>query len=151
MIPQSEYLEEGLVILALHNSSGNLGIAAAELGLTRGELMAYMARHPEVMETKKQIKEAYKDDAEAMLMERMKTSDPLLVFFLRTQAKDRGYDTSHTTSNNTHVEVNVDARSLIAAMRSGVNLIAQDEDAEDESEDGGVFTVSELLDHQDGS
>jgi hypothetical protein len=151
MIPQSEYLEEGVVILALQNEMGNVGLAAKELGLSRAELMDYMTRHPAVMETKRQIKEFIKDEAEDILVEKMRTDNSLLIFFLKTQAKDRGYETSHNTSNTTNVAVNVDARSLIAAMRSGANVIAQDEDAEDESEDSGLFTVPKLLDHRDGS
>lgn len=151
MTHQSDYIEEGIVILALQSSMGNIGLAANELGLSRGELYDYLARHPGVAETRKQIREAIKDDAEDMLFEQMKTNPSLLVFYLRTQAADRGYSTSHTTSNNTHVEVNVDARSLIAAMRSGANLIAKDEDEEGEPEDGEFFPIPKLLDHSDGS
>lgn len=152
MVPQSEYLEEGVVILALQSELGNVGLAAAELGLSRGELVDYLARHPAVAETRKQIREGIKDTAEDLLVEKMKTDNALLVFFLRTQAKDRGYSTSSNSTINNNVEVNVDARSLIAAMRNGANLIdVQDEDEEDESEDGGIFPLSNLLDHGDGS
>lgn len=153
MIPQSEYLSEGAVILALQNQMGNIGLAAKELGLSRGELYDYMSRHPEVAETRKQIREAVKDDAEDLLITGMKTNPALLVFFLKTQAKERGYDTSHNSTVNNKVEVNVDARSLIAAMRNGVNLIdvTEDEDEEVELEDGGFLTLPNLLDHGDGS
>lgn len=152
MIPQSEYLEEGLVILALQSQMGNIGLAAKELGLSRGELLDYMARHPSVAETRQQIREAVKDDAEDLLVTGMKTNPALLIFFLKTQAKDRGYDTSHNTTNNNNVEVNIDARSLIAAMRTGANLIdVKVESEEDESEDGGLFPLPKLLDNGTGS
>jgi hypothetical protein len=153
MTHQSDYLEEGIVILALQSQMGNIGLAAMELGLSRGELYDYMARHPSVGETRQQIREAVKDDAEDLLISGMKTNPSLLVFFLRTQAKDRGYSTNPGSTINNNVEVNVDARSLIAAMRSGANLldVTQDEDEEDESEDGGLFPISKLLDHGDGS
>jgi hypothetical protein len=152
MVPQSEYLEENLVILSLRNFMGNLGLAAMDLGLSRGELVAYIARHPDVAEARQQVREAVKDVAEDILFEKMKTDNQLLVFFLRTQAKDRGYSTTVNSTINNRVEVNVDARSLIAAMRNGANLIdVQDEDEADESEDGELFTFPNLLDHGDGS
>jgi|KBSMisStandDraft_5_1062788.scaffolds.fasta_scaffold07636_2 hypothetical protein len=149
MVPQSEYLEEGLVILSLQNQLGNIGLSAAELGLSRGELMEYLVRHPAVMETRKQIREAIKDTAEDLLFEKMKTDNSLLIFYLRTQAKDRGYDTSHSNVLNNNVNVNVDARSLIAAMRTGIKAIEAKEDEESISEEGDFFPISEL--HADGT
>jgi hypothetical protein len=169
MVPQSEYLAEGSVILALQSHMGNIGLAATELGLTRGELFDYMARHPAVAETRKQIREAVKDDAEDILIRDMRTDHSLLVFFLRTQAKDRGYSTTSESTINNKVEVNVDARSLISAMRNGAHLldvtedeeeqsvedyildVTQGQDEEDEPEDGRFFPNSKLLDHGDGS
>lgn len=126
MIQQSEYLSEDIVILAIRSQMGNVGLAATELGLTRGELLDYMVRHPDVMEAKKQIKEFIKDQAEDLLVEGMKTDPTLLMFFLKTQARDRGYgSTPATTSINNTVEINLNARSLIEAMRQG---ITQNED-----------------------
>jgi len=155
MIPQSEYISEGTAILALQSQMGNVGLAAKELGLSRAELMDYMVRHPSVMETKTQIKEFIKDEAEDLLVAKMRNDNALLMFFLKTQAQDRGYSTSNNSTVNNRVEVNVDARSLIAAMRSGANLIDvtqdEDEDEESESEDGGLFPIPKLLDHRDGS
>jgi hypothetical protein len=149
MINQAEYLEESIVILAIRNQMGNMGLAAKELGLSRGELMDYMVHHPAVMDARIQVKEAIKDHAEDLLVSQMETEPGLLMFFLRTQAKDRGYDTSKTLTTNNNVQVNVDARSLIAAMRNGTKAIDVQED--DIVEEGELFTVPKLLHDGDGS
>jgi hypothetical protein len=128
---------------------GNMGLAAKELGLSRGELMDYMVHHPAVMDARIQVKEAIKDHAEDLLVSQMETEPGLLMFFLRTQAKDRGYDTSKTLTTNNNVQVNVDARSLIAAMRNGTKAIDVQED--DIVEEGELFTVPKLLHDGDGS
>lgn len=149
MIKQSDYLEESIVILAIRNCLGNMAMAAQELGLSRGELMDYMVRHPAVMEAKVQVKEAVKDRAEEILFSQMETEPSLLMFFLRTQAKDRGYDTTKINTTNNNVQVNVDARSLIAAMRNGTHLLDVKED--DVAAEGELFTVSNLLNDRVGS
>lgn len=152
MTHQADYLEESLVILSLRNFSGNLALSAVDLGLSRGELYDYIQRHPSVADAKRQIKEAVKDMAEDILIEKMKTDNQLLVFFLRTQAKDRGYSTAGNSTISNHLEVNVDARSLIAAMRNGAKLIdVKSEDEEYESEDRELFTIPSYVSDGDGS
>jgi hypothetical protein len=149
MINQAEYLEESIVILAIRNQLGNMALAAKELGLSRGELMDYMVHHPAVMDAKIQVKEAVKDRAEDILISQMETEPGLLMFFLRTQAKDRGYDTSKNLTTNNNVQVNVDARSLIAAMRNGTKAI--DDKEADVAEEGELLTIPYLLDDGVGS
>lgn len=156
MIPQSEYIAENIVILALQNNMGNTGLAAAELGLTRLELVSYLGRHPAVLEVKRGLRESYreaiKDEAEDILIEKMYSDNSLLIFFLKTQAKERGYDTSKGSVVNNNVEVNVDARSLIAAMRSGAKLInAEDASTKDVFEAGEFLELSELQSNGVGS
>ena len=120
MTRQSEYIDEGIVVLALQSHMGNIGLAARELGLSRGELADYIVRHPSVMEAKKQIKEFVKDQAEDLLIQQMRDDPTLLIFFLKTQARDRGYDVSPRAAEITNrIEVKVDAKYLIAAMRQG--------------------------------
>jgi hypothetical protein len=149
MTRQAEYLEESIVILAIRSQLGNIGLAARELGLSRGELVDYMSKHPAVMDARIQVREAIKDDAEDLLISQMQTEPGLLMFFLRTQAKDRGYDTSKTLTTNNNVQVNVDARSLIAAMRNGTKAIDAQED--DIAEEGELFTIPRLLHDDSGS
>jgi hypothetical protein len=149
MTKQADYLEESIVILAIRSQMGNVALAARELGLSRGELTDYMVRHPAVMEAKIQVKEAVKDRAEDILISQMEVEPSLLMFFLRTQAKDRGYDTSKNLTTNNNVQVNVDARSLIAAMRNGTKELGVQEN--DVAEEGELFTIPKLLDDYDGS
>ena len=145
MIPQSEYIAEDIVLLAIRNQLGNLLLAAAELGLERPQLVAYLTRHPQVLEESKAIriaaKELIKDEAEDLLTAGMRGDNTLLMFYLKTQAKERGYDTAKGSTNTTNVEVHVDARSLIAAMRSGAKLV-DEKPVEEESE---LFDISYVL------
>lgn len=134
MTRQSEYVDESVVILALQNHMGHTGLAAKELGLSRGELLDYMVRHPSVMEAKKQIKEFVKDEAEHLLISQMREDPTLLIFFLKTQARDRGYDVSPRAIGITNtVEVKVDAKYLIAAMRQGAQEPQEELEESEES------------------
>lgn len=123
---QLEYEREEIVILALRRSLGNLDFAAKELGCTRGMLVDYMANHPAVREEKAALKEAMLDLAEQELTTRMLGSDPLLMFYLRTQGKERGYGTE-AKGGGTTVNVNVNAATLIQAMRNGIEDAGQDD------------------------
>lgn len=121
---QAEYLREEEVILALRSALGNKGMAAENLGLSRGQLQDYIVNHPAVRDELVQIKESVIDEAEEQLFVRMKESDSLLIFFLRTQGRGRGYEPSLpvTGPDGQALNVNVDARSLISAMRQGFEL-----------------------------
>lgn len=145
MIPQSEYIAEDIVLLAIENQLGNLLLASAELGITRPQLLAYLTRHPELLERAKSIRiacrEMVKDEAEDILMAGMRGDNTLLMFYLKTQAKERGYDTAKGSTNTTNVAVNVDARSLIAAMRTGAKLV----DEKPVEEEGELFDIPYIL------
>lgn len=85
------------VIEQLRLSHGNISHAAGKLNTHRKTLHAYINEHPTVEVALKDIRESTKDRAETMLQTRMATSDTLLIFFLKTQAHDRGYgDRSQT-------------------------------------------------------
>lgn len=137
MTKQMDYIPEEIVILAMRRCLGNIQMTAQELGCSRGQLLDYIAAHPAVREEKLQLKEALVDQAEDMLVDRMKNSDPLLMFFLRTQGKSRGYDQAPTAPPGTNVNVTINSRTLIAAMRNGLaGPTADDEVVEGElSED----------------
>lgn len=79
------------VIDQLGRSHGNIKHAAGKLNTTRTTLHKYINEHPTVKAALDDIREGAKDDAELMLYDRMRTSDTLLIFFLKTQAYDRGY------------------------------------------------------------
>lgn len=79
------------VIEQLKASRGNISHAAGKLNTSRDTLHRYINEHSTVKTAVRDIKEASKDRAETMLEKRMETSDTLLIFYLKTQAYDRGY------------------------------------------------------------
>lgn len=79
------------VIAQLERSHGNIAHAANKLDTSRTTLHKYINEKPTVKAALDDIREAAKDNAETMLYDRMRTSDTLLIFFLKTQAYDRGY------------------------------------------------------------
>jgi hypothetical protein len=127
-----EYCSEEQVINALRSQLGNKGLAAAELGTTRGKLNDYLMQHPAVREELQSIKEAIKDDMESELIKRSRLSDTLLMFYIKTQMRDRGYGQTTEITGPNGGPVQMDARALIAALREGVEgvngITAEDED-----------------------
>jgi dTDP-4-dehydrorhamnose reductase len=90
------------VIDQLQRSHGNIKHAAGKLNTSRFNLHKYINEHPTVKAALDDIREGAKDDAELMLQDRMRTSDTLLIFYLKTQAHDRGYgDRSKSDVNAT--------------------------------------------------
>ncbi len=83
------------VIEQLQQSHGNIKHAAGRLNTSRRNLHQYINEHPTVAAALADIREGTKDDAELMLYDRMRTSDTLLIFFLKTQGRDRGYVERH--------------------------------------------------------
>ena len=79
------------VIEQLTASHGNVSHAAWKLGTSRKTLHAYINDHPTVAAALEDIREGAIDDAELMLYDRMRNSDVLLMFFLKTQGFKRGY------------------------------------------------------------
>jgi len=79
------------VIEQLTASHGNVSHAARKLGTSRKTLHAYINDHPTVAAALEDIREGAIDDAELMLYDRMRNSDVLLMFFLKTQGFKRGY------------------------------------------------------------
>lgn len=114
--------KEKQVIAQLKKSRGNISHAADALDTSRTTMHAYINEHPTVKEALKDIKEANKDRAETMLEARMATSDTLLIFYLKTQAYDRGYgDKSQIDHRITDVSQLSDdeLRAIVAAKGSG--------------------------------
>ena len=107
------------VIDQLGRSHGNIKHAASKLNTSRFNLHKYINEHPTVQAALADIREGAKDDAELMLYDRMRTSDTLLIFFLKTQARNRGYsDTlALTGKDGGDIAINVvDYRRGLAAI-----------------------------------
>jgi hypothetical protein len=79
------------VIDELKDCRGNVAYTASQLKVSRGWLWRYIGNHPTVREALDDIKESVIDKAELSLEQRMMSSDTLLIFFLKTQGKGRGY------------------------------------------------------------
>lgn len=138
-----DFIREDEAILALRSSLGNLQITAACLNISRGQLQDYLVAHPDVARERQQIREALIDDLEEMAFEKAKTSDAVLMFLLRTQAKNRGYVTTNDDKKGTTVNVNINSRTLIAAMRNGFEHGEEEEFGEDSDifDESGVHLV----------
>lgn len=85
------------VIEALREKRGNVSRAAGSLRTSRSSLHKYINTRPKVAAALADIRESLLDDAEEMLENRMRDSDTLLIFFLKTRGAKRGYtETTHT-------------------------------------------------------
>lgn len=77
---------------ALRESRGFVSATARRLACDPLTVYNYMERYPELKEIRKEAKEAEKDLAEMMLGKMIRDGQFLATcFYLKTQAKDRGY------------------------------------------------------------
>lgn len=90
---------------ALRQAGGYYSKAAEIIGCAPALFNYYRDIWPELEQTRIEIREAQLDRAENMLMKRMKESDTLLIFYLKTQGKKRGY--TERIDINLDVEINV--------------------------------------------
>lgn len=88
---------------AIRNAKGFVSIAAKHLGCAISTIYEYMNRHPEVADAKNEAREAMKDMAEGELFRQIQDGNTTaLIFYLKCQAKDRGYiDRQEITGNMT--------------------------------------------------
>ena len=88
--PQRYTAEE--VAQAVYEAKGLASIAAKRLGCNASTVRNYAAKYPTVKEAIVQAREDLKDFAESKLLRRIDDDDlTAIIFFLKTQAKDRGY------------------------------------------------------------
>lgn len=108
------------VIEQLKASHGNISHAAGKLDTSRETLHKYIRTHATVSDALRDIKEGAKDRAETMLEQRMATSDTLLIFYLKTQAHDRGYGDKSQVDHNVNVsQLSDDELHAIIKAQSG--------------------------------
>jgi len=80
------------IIQAIHNSQGLLTVAAASSGIGYRTIMRYIKDYPSVAEAAIEAKERMIDFAESKLLGNIKAGDnTAIIFYLKTQAKHRGY------------------------------------------------------------
>ena len=104
---KQEQFTQAEVADALRESKGFVSAAARRLACDAQTVYNYMERYPELVEIRKEAKEAEKDLAEMMLGKMIREGQfPATCFFLKTQAKDRGY------IERSEVEMRVDVTKL---------------------------------------
>jgi hypothetical protein len=80
------------MIEALEGSHGLIAPAARYLGCKRDTIRSYIEEYPAVKQAKADAKEATKDLAENRLVDAIEDREAWAIcFYLKTQAKDRGY------------------------------------------------------------
>jgi hypothetical protein len=85
-------LTAGEVIEALKKHQGLAALAADSLGVHFTTIYNYRDKYPSVAEAMTQLREKRKDVVEGKLWSRINSDDTTaIIFFLKTQAKDRGY------------------------------------------------------------
>jgi predicted transcriptional regulator len=76
----------------LRRHRGNLSAVARAFGVTRTAVADYVRRRPELQAVTQECREAMKDGAESALYDNALAGEAWAVcFFLKTQARDRGY------------------------------------------------------------
>lgn len=92
MAGQPERFTAQEVAAALLDARGLCTVAAKRLGCDQRTISNYVRRYASVREARDDAREARKDFAENQLDKLMKDENvAAIIFFLKTQAKDRGY------------------------------------------------------------
>lgn len=78
---------------SIKHYNGNISAVARSFGVSRRAVYDLLDKHPDLKELVYEQREAWKDDAESELMRQAMEdkNTTALIFFLKTQAKDRGY------------------------------------------------------------
>ena len=80
------------VIASIERNKGNLSAVARQFGVSRMTVHRYMSEHPTVKASVADARETMLDNAESVLYKKvLEGSTPELIFFLKTQGRNRGY------------------------------------------------------------
>ena len=96
---------------AIKKTRGNISQAAKRLGVDRSYLHRFINKHPSVKTAVNDAREGMKDFAESKLMEGIEEGNTaLIIFYLKTQAKDRGYVERQevTGAEGSKIEISLD-------------------------------------------
>ena len=84
------------MIAALEKAHGYVSAACTELGCSRKHFYAKLKNFPTVQDAMVEIREKRTDFVESCMVELIKQMNPtMIIFYLKTQAKDRGYIERH--------------------------------------------------------
>ena len=108
---------------ALSAAGGVLTHAANILGTDRKTLRAYIDAHPDLVAIEHEVDEANKDIAESQLMQLIRGGDrTAVIYFLETQAADRGFQRNTKVTHKDEREVVFD---LSGATEAEIHEIQQ--------------------------
>lgn len=89
-------ISAGKAIKAIEGSGGFVTQIAKRLDCSRKHFYSLMDKHPTVREALEDEREKLKDIAEGKLLEQINTGNmTAIIFYLKTQGKDRGYVERH--------------------------------------------------------
>lgn len=97
-------------IEAVKGSKGFVTTIAKRLGCGRGNVYALMNKYPTVNQAVLDEREQLKDFAEGKLFEQIQDGNMTgIIFYLKTQAKDRGYVERQEMEHSGEVNLQIDA------------------------------------------
>jgi len=97
-----------MLIPKLRECEGNLAAVARAFGVTRQAVYHYGRRHPALQEVVTECRETMKDEGESALYKAVKAGEAWAVcFYLKCQAKDRGYVERLETKDVSSVEMEI--------------------------------------------
>lgn len=80
------------VIANIEKNRGNIAAVARSFGVSRMTIHRYMNEHPTIRAALDDARESMLDNAESVLYKKvLEGSTPELIFFLKTQGRNRGY------------------------------------------------------------
>ena len=101
------------IIAALESTGAILSAAALKLGISRQALSGYVKRYPEIEAARLEIRESMCDLAELKLISLVKAGNlTAVIFYLKTQAKDRGYIESREVTGKGGAPIEVASRTI---------------------------------------
>src|SRR5258707_303610 len=110
----------------LREMNGNMAAVGRAFGVTRGAVWKFVQSHPNLKAATVDVREAMKDNAESALQKALLNGEAWAVcFFLKTQAKDRGY-TERTETAGVTLQ---DAMYMVNSMLNAARDIIQDRQA----------------------
>lgn len=106
---------------AIRESRGMLSVAARHLGVSDRALRYRLAKSEELERVRYEAREANKDLAESALLKAIEKGEAWAVcFYLKCQARDRGYMERIDVQQDSHVHHsgNVDIRAVVAELEA---------------------------------
>lgn len=128
-----EHLTCKNVSAALRQFNGNMAAAARSFGVTRTAVYLFIERHPELKPVVKECRESMKDHAESSLQRALLAGEAWAVcFYLKCQAKDRGYVERQELSFVPDTDIDAAIRNELAGLASRGQTSFYDETSVDD-------------------